>query len=74
MLEVGPGTGRLVRREGGDFVEFFAAGTPAAGEYHCAECSYGITLHSELPVCPMCGGESWEQADWSPFTRRRLNG
>ena len=55
-------------------MEFFATGTPAAGEYHCAECSYGITLHSELPVCPMCGGESWEQVDWSPFTRRRLNG
>lgn len=53
----------------GDYVEFHLAGTPAAGEYRCSECSYGITLHSQLPTCPMCGSESWEQAEWSPLTR-----
>jgi rubrerythrin len=52
-----------------DFVEFFASGAVAKGEFHCSECGYGVTVHAELPPCPMCGGESWEQAPWSPFTR-----
>ena len=29
------------------------------------------TVHSTLPVCPMCAGESWEQVPWSPFSRAR---
>ena len=44
----------------GDFVEFARAGMPAAGEYHCSGCGYGVTIHSLLP---------WEQTSWSPFTR-----
>ncbi len=52
-----------------DFVALFAAGTRATGQYRCASCGYGITLHSKLPSCPMCGGESWEQAAWTPFAR-----
>ena len=52
-----------------DFVVLFAAGTRATGQYRCATCGYGITLHASLPTCPMCGGESWEQAAWSPFAR-----
>ncbi len=54
-----------------DFVQFCSTGEPAKGEYHCSECGYGVTVHRELPVCPMCGGESWEQAAWSPFGRGR---
>jgi len=42
---------------------------PAAGEYHCSECGYGVTIHSLLPQCPMCSGTTWEQTSWSPFTR-----
>jgi rubrerythrin len=53
----------------GDYVEFVAAGTQVTGQYRCAECGYGVTIHSELPVCPMCAGTSWEQASWSPFSR-----
>lgn len=53
----------------GDFVEFFVAGTAVKGQYHCAECGYGVTVHEELPTCPMCAGTSWEQAAWSPFSR-----
>jgi len=45
---------------GDDFAALFATGMPAAGQYHCASCGYGITLHSKLPSCPMCGGEAWE--------------
>jgi hypothetical protein len=52
-----------------DFVEFLLAGVHAKGEFHCAECGYGITIYRELPVCPMCGNESWEQTAWSPFGR-----
>jgi rubrerythrin len=49
------------------FVSFLTAGSSTKGEYHCSECGYGVTVFRELPVCPMCGGESWEQSSWSPF-------
>jgi rubrerythrin len=52
-----------------DFVEFFATGDRAKGEYHCSDCGYGVTVHTALPRCPMCGGRSWEQTAWSPFSR-----
>jgi hypothetical protein len=52
-------------------VEFHAAGQHAKGEYHCAECGYGVTVFRELPRCPMCGCEAWEQSTWSPFARAR---
>jgi hypothetical protein len=55
----------------GDYVAFASTGEPAKGEYHCAECGYGVTVYRELPRCPMCGGESWEQSAWSPFARAR---
>ncbi|MFN2467910.1 MAG: hypothetical protein ABR521_07270 [Gaiellaceae bacterium] len=54
---------------GADYVELVPAGTSAKGEYHCAECGYGVTVHSALPVCPMCTGSSWEQSGWSPLAR-----
>jgi rubrerythrin len=53
----------------GEYVEFVSAGTQATGAYHCAECGYGITVHTVLPNCPMCAGTTWELHDWSPFTR-----
>jgi rubrerythrin len=53
----------------GDYVDFVSAGTQAAGAYHCSECGYGITVHDELPKCPMCAGTMWELHDWSPFTQ-----
>jgi hypothetical protein len=53
----------------GDYVRFWAAGDKGKGEYRCSECSYGVTVHSTLPGCPMCSGSSWEQAPWSPFSR-----
>jgi rubredoxin len=56
-------------REPDGFVEFFAAGATAKGEFHCAECSYGVIVHRELPTCPMCSGTAWEQVPWSPLTR-----
>jgi rubrerythrin len=53
-----------------DYVEFFRSGANVTGEFHCSDCGYGVTVHAALPRCPMCGGESWEQAPWSPFTRQ----
>ena len=41
------------------------------GEFHCAECGYGVTVYRTLPVCPMCGGGEWEQSAWSPLSRAR---
>jgi hypothetical protein len=60
-----------VERVTDGYVEFWSTGDAAKGEYHCAECSYGVTVYRELPRCPMCGGEIWEQAPWSPLTRAR---
>jgi rubrerythrin len=50
---------------------FLGAGSDASGEYHCADCGYGITVKRLLPVCPMCRGRSWEDAVTSPFARSR---
>ncbi len=52
-----------------DYVEFWAAGQAVKGEFHCSDCGYGVTIVSSLPVCPMCGGESWERTAWSPIRR-----
>ena len=52
-----------------DYVELWPTGIHVKGEFQCSECGYGVTIHRELPVCPMCGGESWEQSAWHPFSR-----
>ena len=42
-------------------------GAPAAApaalprEYRCTGCGYGAILRPALPICPMCGGTSWEE-------------
>jgi rubrerythrin len=56
--------------EADDYVHFWAEGDRAKGEFHCAECGYGVVVHSALPACPMCASTSWEQSAWSPFARR----
>jgi hypothetical protein len=53
----------------GDYVDFWHAGENAKGEFHCADCGYGVTVYRALPVCPMCAGEAWEQTAWSPLAR-----
>jgi hypothetical protein len=52
-----------------DFIQFWPAGIAVKGEFHCSDCGYGVTIHRVLPICPMCGGEAWEQTDWHPFSR-----
>jgi rubrerythrin len=56
-------------RAAGDFIRFWPAGLAVKGEFHCSDCGYGVTIHRALPICPMCGGESWEQTAWHPFSR-----
>ena len=51
------------------FVEFWAAGYQAKGEFHCADCGYGVTVYTPLPRCPMCSGKTWERSSWSPLSR-----
>jgi rubrerythrin len=53
--------------ESAGYVDFAGAGDTAAGSFHCVECGYGVTVQRALPLCPMCGGDAWEQAPWSPF-------
>jgi hypothetical protein len=44
-----------------DYVDFFAMGAVVVGEFRCSECGYGISIsRAKLPLCPMCGGTSWE--------------
>ena len=50
-----------------EFVAFQGTGARVKGQYGCAECGYGIMVHDELPVCPMCAGTSWEPVLWTPF-------
>jgi hypothetical protein len=41
------------------------AGDPAFGEFRCRGCGYGVSVHRELPRCPMCGGIAWERPHWA---------
>ena len=59
------------REPGGEFVDFLTTGQHVKGDFHCAECGYGITVYRALPVCPMCAGTQWEQSAWSPLSRAR---
>jgi hypothetical protein len=54
-----------------DFIDFQVAGEPAKGQYRCSGCGYGVTVHDELPTCPMCSGTSWEPSAWTPFANAR---
>ncbi len=51
---------------------FLAAGSVAAGEFHCARCGYGIAVRRVLPECPMCRGVEWEEPATSPYGRFSL--
>ncbi len=70
MLDAGV-EAREQRGQDGDRVPFWQTGAKAKGEFHCAECGYGVVVQTRLPTCPMCGAGSWEQSAWSPITRAR---
>jgi rubrerythrin len=52
-----------------EFVPFHAAGERVSGAFRCAECGYGVSISRELPICPMCAGESWEPELLSSYAR-----
>lgn len=60
---------RVVARAEGDFIEFHRTGDAVKGAYRCTDCGYGVAVATALPRCPMCGGDVWEDAEWSPFAR-----
>lgn len=62
---------RVADEATGDYIEFRTAGERAKGAFRCVECGYGVAIALELPRCPMCSGEQWETAEWSPFARAR---
>lgn len=62
MLETGVHAGA----DDDDAVHFLQAGSEAHGEFHCADCGYGVIVHVRLPTCPMCAGRAWEQSTWGP--------
>jgi rubrerythrin len=43
-----------------------ATGSPTL-ELRCAGCGYGAVAAHEIR-CPMCGGETWDFAEWRPFS------
>lgn len=45
--------------------ELVTAGAAAGGAFHCATCGYGVAVQATLPQCPMCGGTSWERAQFT---------
>jgi len=53
------------------FADFAVTGTPASGEFRCADCGYGAVVHRELPHCPMCGGTVWESR--GPLSQRLVD-
>jgi hypothetical protein len=60
---------RMEILDAADYVDFFASGDAAVGAFVCSACRYGVTVQRTLPLCPMCGGGTWERGPWSPFTR-----
>ena len=53
-----------------DFIVFAVAGEQRVGEFHCADCGYGIISRRTLPACPMCQGTTWDESPWRPFSRK----
>ena len=48
------------------------AGAPAAGEFRCSGCGYGVIVKSVLPACPMCHGAAWEAPVDGSFARQGI--
>ena len=68
MLETRVGT----ESGDGELARFVEAASTARGEFHCADCGYGVSVQTRLPACPMCAGRTWEQSASSRITPRGL--
>jgi hypothetical protein len=65
-VQVEPSSVERVPSGGVGDPSYFVAGSAAEGEFHCAECGYGIVVRRVLPACPMCRGLAWEDPLTSP--------
>lgn len=45
-----------------------ASGESVRSDYRCASCGYGAVAIDVPPACPMCGGSTWDHAEWRPFS------
>ena len=52
-----------------EFIEFLRAGALARGLYCCVACGRRVVTAYQLPPCPSCGGQVWEELSSSPFGR-----
>ena len=50
-----------------DFVEFFRAGDPVAGEFQCVACGRAAVHRGLLSRCLGCGSALWERGSRAPF-------
>jgi hypothetical protein len=50
-----------------DYVEFWPAGTVAAGRFRCAACGIVTDVKFVLPSCQECGQRLWERAESSGY-------
>ena len=66
-MYVEPRIDESVRLGGESEPSFFAAGSPALGEFRCADCGYGVVVRRVLPACPMCRGLAWEDPVTPPW-------
>jgi hypothetical protein len=52
-----------------EYVEFWPAGTLAAGRFLCAACGNAVSVKTALPRCMLCGECLWEREETSPYAR-----
>jgi hypothetical protein len=64
VLETG-----VEKEQDGDYITFWEAGAAAHGQFHCADCGYGVSVQVRLPTCPMCAGTAWERSASDPLAR-----
>jgi hypothetical protein len=50
-----------------EYVEFFRAGDPVAGEFQCVACGRPALHRGLLSRCPGCGSALWEHGGRTPF-------
>jgi hypothetical protein len=50
-----------------EFVQFYQAGSVAAGRFRCVACGNEVACVGRLPVCRVCDGGLWERPETSPF-------
>lgn len=50
-----------------EYVEFWRAGALARGVFSCVACGRSVDSVHQLPPCPSCGAQFWEESSTSPF-------